>query len=159
MKKIGLLSDTHGYLDDAILNHQKYPNIFIDDNEDPIRFYLNEIEGKLSQFAHKKTLLTRLKKLIRPVEKNNFEDNLFDTLIPKIQQETPLFLLDSAGGLGYLEFKKVKSLMNGYSHFLILDDIHHLKHFRSYEDICADDSYTILAKNLKLGWVIAKFSK
>src|SRR5260370_12951782 len=33
--------------DPALQNHFKYPNIFIDDVEDPINFYSNEIAGRL----------------------------------------------------------------------------------------------------------------
>jgi hypothetical protein len=144
--------------DDAILNHQKYPDLFIDDVSNPTKFYLNEIEGKLSQSSQKPTFVDKLKKRIWTSEKNQFEDNIFQSVIPEIQNDTPLFLLDSAGGLGYLEFQKVNLLMNGHSHFLILDDTHHLKHFRSCEHIYNNKNYTLIAENRERGWLIAKFS-
>ncbi len=33
--------------DEAIRNHQNYPDIFIDDTEDPVGFYSNELHGVL----------------------------------------------------------------------------------------------------------------
>jgi predicted O-methyltransferase YrrM len=32
--------------DEAIKNHEKYPDVFIDEIDDPTAFYTNEIEGK-----------------------------------------------------------------------------------------------------------------
>jgi hypothetical protein len=68
----------------------------------------------------------------------------------------PLVLLDSAGGVGFLEFKTVLQILEGSSFFIILDDIHHLKHFRSYAHIKSDPSFMILGENLQHGWVVAK---
>ncbi|MEP7146383.1 MAG: hypothetical protein ABI792_05195, partial [bacterium] len=145
--------------DDAIINHVKYPDVFIDDTEDPVRFYLDEINGMLSRPSYKKSFSEKIKDQLKNSKNINFEENIFETIIPKIINSNPLFLLDSAGGLGFLEFQKVQSLMDGRSHFLILDDIHHLKHFRSYKEVCEDRDYTILDKNIEHGWVIAKYSK
>lgn len=90
--------------------------------------------------------------------KKKFEENIFKKIIPPIKYYSPLFLLDSAGGMGFLEFQKVNELMDNNSYFIILDDIHHLKHFRSYKEITENSSYTLLDKNLEQGWLIAKFS-
>ncbi|MDQ3194270.1 MAG: hypothetical protein M3P82_04635 [Bacteroidota bacterium] len=144
--------------DEAIQNHSKYPDVFIDDTEDPVRFYLDEINGMLSG-PSKKTFSGKVKDLLKNSKKINFEEKIFETTIPKIKNSNPLFLLDSAGGLGFLEFQKVQTLMEGLGHFLILDDIHHLKHFRSYKEVCENKDYKILDKNIEQGWVIAKYSK
>lgn len=143
--------------DDAILNHEQYPDVFIDDIKDPIKFYLTEIEGKLSKNIYKKHLFKKLKNFFKSKDVMPFQENIFGEIIPQIKNLDPLFLLDSAGSLGYLEFNKIQELMDGCSHFLILDDIHHIKHFRSYRDVKANSKYTILAENLEHGWLIARY--
>lgn len=145
--------------DDAIINHENYPDVFIDDIKDPVRFYLTEVEGKLSKNIYKKHFFRKLKNFFKFREVEPFKENIFGELIPQIKHSDPLFLLDSAGSLGYLEYNKVQEMMDGQNHFLILDDIHHIKHFRSYRDIKANDKYTILAENLQHGWLIARYKK
>jgi hypothetical protein len=145
--------------DDAINQHEKYPDVFIDDTENPVAFYVNEVNGQLSKLHMKESFFTKLADKLFSKPKAIFEEGIFDAVIPSIKKSTPLFLLDSAGGLGYLEFQKVHTLMDGYPYFLILDDIHHLKHFRSLRDIQANTNFTIIEKNLEHGWVIAKFEK
>jgi len=144
--------------DEAILHHEKYPDIFIDTLDEPASFYLNEVNGQLSRVGER-SFFRKIKNLISPSNKTSFEENVFERIIPPIKNVVPLFLLDSAGGLGYLEFQKVKTMMDGNTHFLILDDIHHLKHFRSYRDVSEDSNYQIIAKNLENGWLIAKYEK
>ena len=60
------LNDAIEYVkqDEAILDHDKYPEVFIDNAKDPINFYVNELEGRLNdssnniikQFLKTKTL-------------------------------------------------------------------------------------------------------
>lgn len=134
--------------DDAILNHHQYSDVFIDDIINPQKFYLNEIEGFLSR---KKLGLRRL--LLR-----KREDVIQETLAPL--KGTPLIVLDSAGGIGYLEFQKVLKIMRSKKEFyLLLDDVHHLKHFRSKLDVEADEKFKILAKSLDNGWLLAHHAK
>jgi len=47
--------------------------------------------------------------------------------------------------------------MGNKSYYLVLDDVHHLKHFRSLIDIKKDKKFEILCENLEHGWVIAKY--
>lgn len=176
--------------DEAILNHEAYPEIFIDHTDNPIQAYVEEIKGHLSP-----SLLKRIKRrLISPKEiftkeflgriipilkedvfgriisrfqekvtrrfNATFEENILAHIIKDISHTYPLFLLDSAAGIGYFEFQTVNKLMGGKPYFLILDDIHHLKHFRSYRDISKETgSYTILQKSLEHGWLVAKYEK
>lgn len=74
-------------------------------------FYLNEVRG----FSG---------------EKASIEDLLFNLINnPKKQ----LVFLDSAGGVGFLEFKKFMSMESEYlkNKILVLDDVSHVKHYRS----------------------------
>lgn len=142
--------------DEALLHPERYPDVFTDHLLDPVGNYINEIEGQLSKTlrvsADYKLEIKRL------LEGRRFQENVLGTVFNNIQFSLPVFLLDSAGGIGYFEFLTVKRLMQGKPHFLILDDIHHVKHFRSYRDI-ADPSngYTIINESMPNGWVIALY--
>lgn len=59
-------------------------------------------------------------------------------LLPLIENDkSQLIFLDSAGGVGYLEYLKVMSLSKEQlsKKVLVLDDIHHVKHYRSVLDL------------------------
>jgi|SRR6218665_545313 len=174
--------------DEAILNHEKYPEIFIDYIDNPIQRYTEEMDGQLSKTIYgaplkitlsrvrkvlkinnwknfgvrlKEYYFPKLKSLLTKTSKASFEENIFErTIDENIRNTNPLFLLDSAGGIGYFEFQTVNRLMGGNPFFIILDDIHHLKHFRSYRDICKENSgFTIIEKSLENGWAVARYGK
>jgi hypothetical protein len=96
--------------DDVIRNHQQYPDIFIDNLIDPVGFYQTEIERSDCE-----------------------DENVLEILVTQAEIEGGkiLFCLDSCGGIGYLEFKKVTDLMRSAPYYLMMDDIQHIKHFRS----------------------------
>ena len=71
------------------------------------------------------------------------------------KEHKPLIVLDSAGGIGYLEFQTVLKVMGNSEYFILLDDIHHLKHFRSARDIKTDKSFEILGLEQHHGWMLA----
>lgn len=137
--------------DDAINNHEKYPDIFIDNTTSPRKFYLDELDGRLSQGIKDKI------KAAFTFSKDVIEENFFQKYLPGMASKKPLILLDSAGGIGYFEFQQVMKYMAGNDFFLVLDDVHHLKHFRSYRDVKADSHFTILNENYAQGWVLAKY--
>lgn len=94
-----------------------HPQDIMIDALDPIDFYLKEI---------------------------NFDvpENL---LLPLIENDkSQLIFLDSAGGVGYLEYLKVMSLPQEYlsKKVLALDDIYHVKHYRSVLDL-EQKGYTV----------------
>lgn len=66
-----------------------------------------------------------------------------------------LIFLDSAGGVGYLEFKEVMSWdpCNLMNKVLILDDINHIKHIRSVNDLL-ERGFTIgISEEKRFAWV------
>jgi hypothetical protein len=69
----------------------------------------------------------------------------------------PLIVLDSAGGIGYLEFSTVLKVMEGHPYLLLLDDICHLKHFRSYNYICSERQFAVLGERKESGWLLARY--
>ena len=142
--------------DEAILYHEKYPEIFIDNAKDPINFYVNELEGKLNESSDS-IIKKFLKKLLRPSKnsKINPQYNLLPKLIKEFYNDEMLIVLDSAGGVGHMEFQITDELMKNKAYYLLLDDTHHLKHFRGYDIIKNRGDFSILNASDKNGWVLA----
>lgn len=113
-------------------------DVFIDD-ANPIDFYTNEIMGMLNGGE----------------KKEDMKQNLISDILPRIADENPLILLDSAGGIGLLEFRKVKEIMGERPYTLVLDDTHHVKHHRSKLDIQQDPLFKIVYNDDVHGRLIA----
>ena len=109
--------------DEYLLNHQNYDDIYID-SFDPIINYKNEI--MVSQWRPQNIL----KKLIT----ENFNEKL-------------LMVLDSAGGIGYFEFLNVNEFLKDKDYYLLMDDVDHIKHYRSKKDILNDSSFDVIITN------------
>jgi hypothetical protein len=129
--------------DEALLFHHEYPDILID-SQDPIPFYKAEIEGVLPEFGSKDQ------------GQHEPENNVFARLLPVVAKKFPLIILDSCGGIGWLEFQTVMELLFKYRFYIFLHDINHVKHFRSYEFIkhYNNREFRILAEK-ENEWVLA----
>lgn len=138
--------------DECIRRHDRYPNVFIDDIEDPVGFYTRELKGGLSGMP--RGLHKRLAFAIDRRLRYAGEGLLAKSLL-KVREERPLVVLDSAGGTGWLEFTMVRNTMGTRSYVLLLDDVHHLKHFRSLEHVRRDSSFEILGLDERHGWMLA----
>lgn len=137
--------------DDAINHHEKYPDVYIDTLENPVQFYISEVDGRLS--THKQSLLH---KIFSPGNSSRFTENVFEKILPQVAASTSLILLDSAGGIGYLEFLSAIEYLKNSNYFIILDDIHHLKHFRSLQYLQSASEFELIAMSKNEGWAIAK---
>lgn len=115
-----------------LINHENYPDVFIDGLPFPKQFYLEEISKECPDGA------------------------LFEYL-PKIKDFNPIILLDSCGGIGFLEFCDVHNFMAESPYTIVLDDTDHIKHFKSKENILADKNWTVLFD--KQGILIAQWKK
>lgn len=131
--------------DEAIRFHEREPDIYIDDVVDPVRFYLNEIDGALTAPLSEPGLFVR---------KFYYRENWLPRLLKRAHR--PLVVLDSAGAIGYLEFSLVRRTLKTRPYLLLLDDIDHLKHFRSRRDILGDSSFTVLGQSPEQGWLLAE---
>jgi hypothetical protein len=142
--------------DDAIRNHEKYENIYIDGVSNAVVFYKNEILGEFG-YTRSKTI-NKILKIIERKDKPEFYigEDLLRTYLQKYRNNEPLIVLDSCGGIGLLEFTIVKSIMGNLGFYILLDDIFHLKHFRSYNEIQNSKEYEIISLNKEGGWLIAK---
>ena len=136
--------------DDVLKEHEKYPDVFIDTLDNPAQFYTNEVEGKLGKnpvisavdwFGN--TFLNRPQDLLRQ-------------LVHQHRDDRPLVLLDSAGGIGWLEYQTVRDTLGNRPYWLVLDDIHHLKHFRSLADVQARPDFRVIEHSPKHGWLVAE---
>ncbi len=143
--------------DEALQHHEKYPDVFIDQPDDPASFYIKECQSGF--FSRKKAFLKYLDPRYGFMRITRYQgEDLLRRLLHRHQGDRPLILLDSAGGIGYLEFKIVKEIMRGHVFWLLLDDIHHLKHFRSFSEIQSDPSFQIIAHDSINGWVLSKYT-
>ena len=124
--------------DELLLNHEDYPGVYYD-AEDPIPFYKEEIST------------------VPSTPQGVPLDNLLLREIPNHLSKTPLFVLDSAGGIGWLEYQVVTKLMLGRPYWIWLHDIHHVKHIRSYCHILNAKDCRIVAEKEK-EWVLARFN-
>ncbi|MCM8774785.1 MAG: hypothetical protein NC930_00275, partial [Candidatus Omnitrophica bacterium] len=134
-------------------HHEEYPDIYIDNTEDPVSFYMRECQGKL--FSRKRYLARFIKYHAAKIFWFRGED-LLRKLLTRHGDDQPLVLLDSAGGLGFLEFNIVHEMMSKKMYWLLLDEIHHLKHFRSFEKIKADPSFCLMGHDESHGWAFAR---
>lgn len=141
---------------DSILNeHTIIQDVFIDDIVDPVSFYLSELNG----VDQHKTITEKLKSLLAIASGRKqclaFKQNVMSEYVGKHKSKRPMFLLDSSAGIGYFEFTELVRLMDGLPFILILDDIHHLKHFRSRRQIESSEDWKVVTLSETHGWLIA----
>jgi hypothetical protein len=165
-KAVALVQD-----DEMLAHHERYPDIFIDDTENPIDFYTRELRGKLAwqnlpaigKQGGLPWLLERALVGLRclpPMEKK-LRDFFWsgEGLLPKYLQlhhdNKPLIILDSAGGCGWYEFQLTMEIMGDAQFLLLLDDTHHIKHYRSLQHVKADPRFQVLSHSPYHGSTLA----
>ncbi len=142
----------HIRTDEAISSHMMYDDVYIDDIHQPMQFYENELRGALGGMP--KAPYDRA----RWVYDRLFHyqgDDLLQKYLCKYADCEPLVLLDSSGGIGLLEYTIMRKTLQGKRYSIILDDIDHLKHFRSFNEISQDPHYAVHGVNADEGWVFA----
>jgi hypothetical protein len=133
--------------DPALNHHETEPDIYIDNIDDPVAFYTDEIDGKLIDPSA----------IPSPyVKRILYREGLLPRLLKRYGTKRPLILLDSAGAIGFLEFSVVRELMRDLPDLLLLDDIDHLKHYRSRRAIKADPYFQVLGEAPETGWLLAQ---
>src|SRR5207249_2262859 len=76
-----------------------------------------------------------------------------------VRDANPLVLLDSAGGTGWMEFTTLRQTMGDRAYVLLLDDVHHVKHYRSLEHVRRDPSFHIIGLDERHGWMLARHAR
>lgn len=126
--------------DDVLLNHEEYPDIYFD-SPDPVQFYSDEVKGQLKAFGE---------------GPQGREGIMYGLALDNIKKN-PLFVLDSAGGMGFLEYQRVVGMMGENLFYVWLHDVDHLKHFRSVLHMKDYLDCTVLVSH-GTEWVLAAFN-
>ncbi len=88
----------------------------------------------------------------------NVADDLLFTAMQRCGFKPEFVLLDSAGHMGFIEFQYLMSLIQG-DFILMLDDIHHCKHFKTLQVIKKDPRFEIIVESReKFGFCIARYT-
>jgi hypothetical protein len=132
--------------DEMLINHQNYQGIYIDFAHDPVGVYTRELRGQLN-FSKDVNVTPDSKDFLWEGE------NLLARLLQVHADHRPLIILDSAGGVGLLEFQILMEIMKDRQFFLLLDDTHHIKHYRSLQYILQSPDFDLIAKSDS--WVLA----
>jgi len=113
-------------------------DIYVDFLPDPVAGYTAELAGALGGD-----------------QDNTPPDNLLELLLNQFNSERPFICLDSAGGIGWLEFHEVLRLQRDLPFLILLDDINHVKHYRSARYIERSPAFEVLGADHDEGWMIA----
>jgi hypothetical protein len=85
-------------------------------------------------------------------------DDLLGLALAEFENRPDFLLLDSGGHMGFVEFEYAISKLRGPC-LVALDDIHHVKHFRSFQKITSDLRFTLIAvSEEKFGFCVARFN-
>ena len=80
-------------------------------------------------------------------------------LLENHRADRPLICLDSAGGLGWLEFQEMLRFQQGHPFLLFLDDINHVKHYRSKLYVEGSGDFHVIDSDQEDGWMVALHQK
>jgi hypothetical protein len=85
-------------------------------------------------------------------------DDVLGQVLRRFDHRPDVVLLDSGGHMGYVEFRYVVDQLRGPCN-IVLDDIYHVKHFRSFQDMKMDPRFEIVAASEeKFGFCVARFN-
>jgi hypothetical protein len=118
---------------EALINDLADENIFVDHQEkERIRLYVQECDFDVP-------------------------DRMLDICMRYFKNKPNLIMLDSAGHVGFVEFKYMLSLLKG-SCLIVLDDINHIKHYMSFNYMKQDRRFNIITESTeKFGFCIAEY--
>jgi hypothetical protein len=135
---------------DSLLWEAHHYNIAVENPEDPVSFYLAEINGNMSGKGRRDSECYADSSEIAP-------DRLLEKLLSQYRDYNPLIALDSAGGIGWLEFLEVIRLQEARPFVLFLDDVNHVKHYRSLKYVQSSADFQMIDCDIKDGWLVAAF--
>lgn len=113
-------------------------DIFVDFLPDPRSGYLNEIRCGIGSG-----------------DAQNAPEGVLVPPLIKHRADRPLITLDSAGEMGWLEFQVVRETMGDQLYLLFLDDINHIKHYRSKLFIESSEDFAVYGSDWEEGWMVA----
>ena len=84
-------------------------------------------------------------------------DDMLGAALARFDFRPDFVLLDSGGHMGFVEFGYLIDQLKGPCH-IALDDIYHVKHYRSFQQIKQDARFRVVAASEeKFGFCIARF--
>jgi hypothetical protein len=93
---------------------------------------------------------------IRETNYDNVPDDFLKICLRFMGYSADMIILDSGGHMGFVEFEYVLSLLKG-SCIFVLDDVYHVKHYKSLKMIQSDPRFNILTLSKeKFGFCIAE---
>jgi len=99
----------------------------------------------------------RLDLYLKEIKYDGKDDDLIGKVLNEWNGKVDFVLLDSAGCLGYVEFKYLLSKVK-FDFVLVLDDVKHIKHCNSAEYIKESNRFKIIkVSDEKFGFLIASF--
>ena len=88
---------------------------------------------------------------------NGVPEDVLGDVLRRFDYQPDFVLLDSGGHMGFIEFNYVIQRLRGPCH-IALDDIHHVKHYRSFQHLKQDRRFELIAASEeKFGFCIARF--
>lgn len=131
--------------DECLSDHRRWPDVWIDDVVDPLAFYSAELRGQLGGVSKQDVA-------------SGYQGEDLLRLELRASAGLPVFIvLDSAGGVGFLEFSILLRELRDRPYIILLDDIDHIKHFRSAQIVHDDPRFTILGSDVDRGWMLAQY--
>jgi hypothetical protein len=114
-------------------------DVFVDFLPDPRAGYLHEIRSGIGSG-----------------EASEAPEGVLVSLLTRHRNDRPLISLDSAGGIGWLEFQIMRETMGDRPYLLFLDDINHIKHYRSKLAIENSADFVVSGSDFEEGWMVAE---
>ena len=107
-------------------------------NEDERAFYRREVRGLFGGASGSE----------------DAPERLLERVLRDHRDECPMIVLDSAGGIGWLEFQEVLRIQDGRPFVLVLDDIDSVKHARTVEALRERSDFFPIDVYPRNGWLV-----
>ncbi|MHC5060099.1 MAG: glycosyltransferase [Planctomycetota bacterium] len=138
------------------LNGLSVPRSMLPSREDIRQRTVTNIECEGIFVDHKET--ERVTLYYKETDFTDVPDNLLYKCLEQFDFRPEFVLLDSAGHMGNVEFNYLVANLRG-SCYIGLDDIYHVKHHKSYEQIKNDSRFElVMSSREKFGFCIAKYT-
>lgn len=143
-------------LDVNILNGLSVPRDLLPPVEQIEHAYVQQVLADGLVVDHEES--SRAALYYRETDFPDLPDDLLGRVLSDFDHRPDFVLLDSGGHLGHVEFRYTIDRLRAPC-LIALDDIHHVKHYRSFQDLRADDRFDLLAASEeKFGFCIARFN-
>ncbi|MBN1818551.1 MAG: hypothetical protein JW828_14405, partial [Sedimentisphaerales bacterium] len=138
------------------LNGLSVPRIMLPDRDDIRRRTVADLPDADIFVDHKEE--KRVELYFAETDFTQVPDNLLYQCLKEFDFRPDFVLLDSAGHMGNVEFNYLIENLRGPC-YIALDDIYHVKHHKSFEQIKTDPRFEILvASREKFGFCIVRFT-